>query len=140
MPDDDLSPRARITLRVLRALMYLASGASGVLALIWTPTLARGEPSWAGWLWAPLVIMSSAVALAGVVMDRYRVEWIAIWWVCLGVLIATLLEIASAQYAPWLRDGAALDVALVGALLYRTAELSAHASKLRHAHLREGRR
>lgn len=140
MPDRDLSRRARIMLRVLRAAMYLAAGTAGVLALIWMPTLARGEPSWAVWMWAPLAVVSSAVALVGVVRDSFRVELVAIWWVTLAVALATLLEIASAQYIPVLRDSAALDVALVGALLYRTTELSAHAAKQRAAYWRGGQR
>ena len=138
MPDRDLPPPWRMTLRVLRAVLYLCVLYAGVAALVWTPRTIEGViGSGATYLWAGLAIAGAGGSLAGVLLDRYRVEWIAVWWAAAGVTAyAITVWTLAATETITRQTQASVCTGLLVALLYRAAELTAHAAKLRRAHHR----
>lgn len=126
--------RYPLVLRLLMACMYVWALYSGVAGLVWTPTTIEGfAGSVLTVVWAGLTILASVWALAGVVMNRYRWEWAAVWWVTAGVsvYVTTVWLLVFVAGTPTRQSQAAALTALVAMLLYRATELSAHAAKLR---------
>lgn len=139
MPDRHLPRRWQVLLRVIRAAVYLLLAGAGFFVLFSTPKTIvgrLGEPL-THW-WAILLLVGAAVALLGVILDRFRIEWAALWPALGGGLIYT-----STVWNLWLHDEpgrgtqSMVVAALTGFVAYRLVELAAHAAVLREAHARK---
>lgn len=139
MPDRNLPPRWRTTLRLLRALVYVAVTYAGLAALLWTPrTIAGALGVSITYSWAVLAIAGAGLALVGLIRDAYRLEWVAVWFAAAGTsAYAVTVWSLVATEAATRQTQAAVCTGLTLALLVRAAELSAHAAKLRADHARK---
>ena len=138
MPFRDLPRWARTALRTLLSVAYLSAGYAALAAVVWTPQTIEGAlGAVLTYGWATVGLVGAAVALLGVALDRYRVEWAAVWWVAAGLSVYTLTVWALVAQTPTRQTQAAALTTLCVLLVYRAVELTAHAAKLRHRHLRE---
>lgn len=137
MPFRDLSRRAELVLRALLVTAYLAAAYAGAAALLWPPSTI--EPALGMVLarvWAGLALLGGVVCAVAVLTARYRVEWVAVWYVVTGVTIyaATVWHLAATATTSRQTQAAALT-ALAWLLLYRGTELTARAARLRRRHV-----
>lgn len=131
MPDRDLSARARMRVRWLRAVMYAAVAGAGLAALVWTPGIVA-VPVWVTATWAVPTAISGVVSCAGVIVDRYRIEWAGANLSAGGV--AACATIAFQAVGAGRTGLTALACALTGlaiALALRAVELRERARRLR---------
>lgn len=138
MPDRHLAPRYRILLRAIRAAFYLGVAGAATSTTLWTPLVLESVLGVTlTYTWAALGVTASLTAVAGVIANRYRLEWPAAWFTAAAsgaYAIAMTLSAIAGQTT--LSSRAALSVAVTIALLYRACELGAHANALRHAHFK----
>lgn len=136
MPDRQYPVRWRGILRVTRATLYLALIIAGLFGVVMTPlTIAGtiGEPL--TYWWAALLFSGATVAFAGVIMDRYRVEWLALWPAVGGASLYAFTVWTIWLSGEWGRGVQAMLVSgLTIAVTYRALELGAYAAKLRAEH------
>lgn len=133
MIDRGIPTGYRAALRVARSAMYALVGFIAVSALVWTPhsvveTMGIPLTIW----WTTLVIVGSLTSLVGVIINRYRAEWIAIWPTVGGLVVYALtMFFLAIDSEPAKFASASAALALSVAMAYRGAELGAHAAKLR---------
>jgi hypothetical protein len=136
VPERHLPPKWRHSLRVSRGAMYIALVFAGAFGVMLTPLSisgAIGEPL-SQW-WAFLLGTGAVGALIGVGLDRYRVEWIALWpAIGGGSIYAITIWSFVASGEGGRATQASVVTAMVLALLFRALELGAHAAKLRADH------
>ena len=139
MPDRFIPPKWRTALRTMRAALYVLVIGAGLAGLFLTPvTIAGtiGEPLM--YWWATMSAAGALAALGGVILDRYRVEWVATWPATGGMLVYAITVWALVASGESTRATQAFAVsALTVALAYRGFELAAHAAKLRADHRRK---
>lgn len=139
MPDRFIPKRWRLLLQAARAATYLGVAAMGITGLVWQPTTiaaAIGQPL--TYWWTGLSTVGALVAMIGVLVDRYRIEWVAIWPAIGGTVAyaATVWGIV-AEGQPTRSAQACAITTLTLALIVRAIHLAAHAAQLREEHRRE---
>ena len=133
MPDTHLAPSARRQLRFLRVAFYACCTMAGVAALVGNyPRLTGMIGSTLYLTWTIATIAGALISLAGALINNYRVEWVATYIVGAGiasyaVLYWTMALKLNLQYSV----NAMFATALLIAVYHRSAELAAHAAKMR---------
>lgn len=135
MPDQHIPQRWRPLLRYIRAALYVTLAAAGIADMFLTVDNPFALTGPLAYWWAILLTGGAVAAGVGVVIDRYRVEWLATWPIMGGLLIYAL-TVWAALIAGQLSRGtqATLSLALLIALILRSAELAAVAARLRAEH------
>lgn len=140
MPFRDVPPRQRFRLRLALGVVYALGVAAGIWTVIWTPpSLGDTAGHVVTYGWAALLGGNSLAALLGVVLDRYRVEWLACWFAGLGAAIYVGVMWYLTIFATPMARGAHSLMSTIALMffVYRALELSAHAEKLREQHVIE---
>ena len=131
MPDSNLPRWGRNVLRVVSTVLYALTALLGILGAVWPPYI-EGDGQ-------QVLLAASAVALAvsglvcagATVLHRWRVEFMAVWWV--GAALVAYVEIAWSQ-RPITPIGALFmtaTLALSLALLHRGISLTIFAQRTR---------
>jgi hypothetical protein len=136
MPFRDLPAPYPTRLRVTLAACWAALVSGGVGAFFFTPRTIEGTiGSTLTYTWASLVLVGAVAALLGVAFNRYRIEWVATWFVSSGLVayVGTVWWLVGAEtLTRWTQ--ASMVTALLGFVMFRAEELAAHAAKLRATH------
>ena len=131
MPDSNLPRWGRNVLRVVSTVLYALTALLGILGAVWPPYIEGNGQH--------VLLAASAVALAvsGLVcaiataLHRWRVEFMAVWWV--GAALVAYVEVAWSQ-RPITPLGALFmtaTLALSLALLHRGISLTIFAQRAR---------
>ena len=131
MPDSNLPRWGRNVLRVVSTVLYALTALLGILGAVWPPYIEGNGQH--------VLLAASAVALAvsGLVcaiataLHRWRVEFMAVWWV--GAALVAYVEVAWSQ-RPITPLGALFmtaTLALSLALLHRGISLTIFAQRTR---------
>lgn len=85
MPDRDWPPTQRRLARLLRTVAYTLAAAAGAAVLLDPPRVAEAHPAWALVL-AWMATGPGVVAATGAAIHRWKVEWVAVWFVATAYL------------------------------------------------------
>lgn len=125
--------------RVVQATLAAAwalSGLAGVSAVVASPVTIISELGMIGTVASgALLVVATGVAVTGVLMTRYRLEWVASWGAA-AALVPYLITVWALTFTDtWTRSTQAfLVTSLVAFYFTRSALCAAHAAKLREAH------
>lgn len=131
-----LPPRARRAVKVALSASWLLGAFAGVSAVILSPVAIIEEVGIVGTLFSGGLLAATALtAAAGVITDRYRLEWVASWGAA-SALVPYLITVWALVLteAAWRTTQAFLVTSLLAFFLSRGAICSAHAAKLRGAY------
>lgn len=140
MPDQYLQDGWRLATRVARGASYgalVVAGAFGLMFQPYTISHVLGAPLtlW----WSSLVFVGAAIALTGIIINNYRLEWLALWPVIGGSIIyASTVWFLTLTEEPGRSTQAGFISGLTFLLVVRAFELAAHAAKLRAEHEQTG--
>lgn len=136
MPDSNLPRWGRNVLRVVSTVLYALTSLLGVLGAVWPPVIDGDVPQ--------ALLAASAVALAAsglvcalaTVLHRWRVEFMAVWWV--GAALVAYVGIAWSQkpITPMIALFMTATLALSLALLHRGISLTIFAQRTRTERVR----
>lgn len=135
-----LPPRYRWQIRTLLSVAWLLTAAGGACAILWTPATIENElGTQLTYGWGGIAAVGSVVALFGVAMNRYRLEWVAAWFSAGGLwmygMVVWWLVITGSQTR--LTQGFFITALLVH-VVSRAVFCAAHAAKLRTATVETG--
>lgn len=125
--------RIRIKLALALAWSFVMFG--GLAGIVTAKSVEAELGFWIPFAGSFIVSIFGAVAVLGIVLNRYWLEWVAAWFVSGGVFVYALyiwyITIASGSFK---FQGAALLTALLFFFAYRIVACSAHARKQRLIH------
>lgn len=131
MPDSNLPRWGRNVLRVVSTVLYALTALLGILGAVWPPYI-EGDGQQALLAASALALaVSGLVCAAATVLHRWRVEFMAVWWV--GAALVAYVGIAWSQ-KPITPIGALFmtaTLALSLALLHRGISLTIFAQRTR---------
>ena len=131
MPDSNLPRWGRNVLRGVSTVLYALTALLGILGAVWPPIIDGNVPQVLLAASALALAVSGLVCAAATVLHRWRVEFMAVWWV--GAALIAYVGIAWSQ-KPITPVGALFmtaTLALSLALLHRGISLAIFAQRAR---------
>jgi hypothetical protein len=132
-----LPARSRRAVKATLAAAWLFAAAAGVAAVALSPVAIIDEIGFGGTLFSGALLAGTAlIAVSGVIRGWYAWEWVASWGASTA-LAPYLITIWALVFTtdPWRATQAFLVTSLLTFFISRSAHCSAHAAKLRSAHI-----
>lgn len=127
----------RVAIQVALAAAWFFSSLSGVGGVLLTPVTVKNEVGHVLPLFSSgMVLLAAAIAIYGVIRNRYQLEWVAAWFASSGsfVYISTVWYLVIFDGQSTRLQQAASLTSLLCFYIYRIVACSAHARKQRTIH------